>query len=161
MRSALLLATLLSLSAGLSAQVAAGRYGFLVNGIGSFCGTTPTCTPTALPVKAGDPVTATIRAPLGSFYVIGVAPGTGLCQPIPGVENRLVLAGPITIASAGIVNTPEPILACWGARTEFQTTVPLGAPKGMKFGTQAAVFMANSKGVPSFILSNGIEITIQ
>jgi hypothetical protein len=135
-------------TSALRAQVHPGIFGHQMTGVngtaGEFCQVFD-CTPRTFNAQAGETLTLCVNAPLNALFAIGASFSATSCLSLPVAANSLILDQPIVTLAIGTVNTPSPILACWGGTV----TVPLSVPQsavGISFATQAVADVPNIGG---------------
>jgi hypothetical protein len=153
---------LLLTAAAAVAQVHPGIFGYQVQSTsgtsGEFCFVFD-CTPRPSTAVAGETLTLRVNAPLQAFFAIGLSLGASNCVPFPLIHNDLVLDMPIYTLAVGVVSTPSPILACWGATETVLLPLPPNLPQGFAFATQS-VAAVPSTSVNSLAFSVAVLTTI-
>lgn len=138
----------LTATAALRAQVRPGVFGHQVTGVngtgGEFC-LQFDCTPRTFNAQAGETLTLRVNAPLNVLFAIGASFSATSCLSLPIAANSLILDQPIVTLAIGTVNTPSPILACWGGTVSVPLAVPPNTA-GISFATQAIADVPNVGG---------------
>jgi hypothetical protein len=97
-------------------------------------------------VQAGETLTLRVNAPMNMLFAIGASFSATSCISLPIAANSLILDQPIVTLAIGTVNTPSPVLACWGGTVTVPLQVPQTTPIGLSFATQAIADVPNLNG---------------
>jgi len=121
---------------------------------GQQCGPV-TCTPlSGSTVAAGQSRTLVHYGQPVSFYAIALG-FPGLCLPIPGFDNVLLLDSPV-ILGFGVTSTPPFVpLPCQQGFNQETLTLPPGTPPGIVFRVQSLGISVSGP----WAFSNAIEAT--